>query len=130
MRETTDGTVVTVTPNDCDYTFFSHGTNTHGTISVMCPEGKAIEVHHPNCTITVGAQSPTSEHMKEGATYTTTVVNGKHALTVDVTLKAITAQYHGGICIFLGTNHTAEMTGAVTLSGTDTLGNPVNITHT
>jgi hypothetical protein len=128
--QTTNGTAVEVTMNGCDYTFFSHGTNAHGTVSVMCGAGKAIEIHHPNCTITVPGQTPNGVHMTQGATYTTAVVNGKHALTVDVTLKAITAEYHGGICIFLGTNHTAEMTGAVTLAGTNTAGEPVNITHT
>lgn len=128
--KTTDGTAVTVTTHKCDYTFFSHGTNAHGTVSVMCSSGEAIEIHHPNCTITVPGQAPNGLHMTQGANYKTMLLNGKHALTVNVTLKAITAEYHGGICIFLGTNHTAEMTGAVTLAGTNTAGEAVNITHT
>jgi hypothetical protein len=125
-------TIIPITLNGCHYTFFSAGANAHGTVAVNCPGGGAIEIHHPNCTITVGAQSPTTEHMTQGVAYTTksNPTTGKHELTVDATLKGITAQYHGGVCIFLGTSHTGEMTGSVTLQGTNTEGQQVNVTHT
>lgn len=121
---------IAVTMNGCDYTFHSAGTNKHGTVSVDCPVGKAIEIHHPNCTMTVPAQTPTATTLTGGATYTTTVEEGKHALTVDITVGNIEVQYHGGICIFTGTTHKFTMEGSVTVWGTDTAGNRVNITHT
>jgi hypothetical protein len=123
---------ITVTPNGCTYTFFSNsaavnppGPTTHATVNVNCPVGQKIEIHHPDCTISVHPQTGL-----KGATYTTTTVNNKHALTVNVTITHIKSTYHGGICIFLGTNHEFDMTGAVKVSGFDTAGVPVNITAT
>jgi hypothetical protein len=129
---TTGGTwgEVVVTMNECDYTFRSnsnastHKPTAHATVTVDCPVGKAIEIHHPNCTITVPGQTP-----KGGVTYTTTV-EGKHALTVNVTATHIAGEFHGGICIFLGTNKEFDMNGAVTVKGENTNKEQVNITAT
>lgn len=120
---------VLVTMNGCDYVFKSNST-THGTVEVVCPPEKAIEIHHPNCTVTVPAQIPSATTLTGGVTYTTTTENGKHALTANVTVANIHAQYHGGICIFLGTPQTSTMTGSATLRGTNTAGEPVGITTT
>ena len=122
---------VSVHTNGCGFDLYSHGTNTHGTVTVECPAGKAIVITHPNCTITVPPQHPSATHLTGGLTYTTDVgPTGKHTITADVTVKKITGQFHGGICIFLGTSHSFEMNGALTVEGFDTAGNPVNLTHT
>jgi len=108
-------TNVTVTTNGCTYTFFSNTKASttpptgHATVTVKCPAGQAIVIDHPNCTMTVPHQTLT------GATYATTV-EGKHSLTVNITISHIAAQYHGGICIFLGTNHIFDMNGSVTVT--------------
>jgi hypothetical protein len=125
---TTGSSAVTVTPNGCTYTFtVAAGTtsSTEQTAHVVCPAGKTIEIHHPNCTITVAG----GQTVANAATYTPVTENGKHAITMDVSAK-FNSQYHGGICIFLGTAHTGELNGSVTVRGTDTAGNPVGITAT
>jgi hypothetical protein len=120
-------TPVTVTMNGCDYTFFSNAT-THGTVAIDCGPNNSIEIHHPNCTMTVPAQVPGATITK-GITYTTTV-EGKHTLTANVTVEEITTEYHGGICIFLGTNHKFKMIGSATISAENTAGQQVGITST
>lgn len=126
---TTESSAVTVTPNGCTYTFTVTGNSIDSTeqdVHLACPPGKAIEIHHPSCTITVeGPQT-----VQDAVTYTTTTENGKHAITLDVSAK-FTTTYHGNICIFLGTGgHTGELNGSATVKGTDTLGNQVSITAT
>lgn len=119
-------TKVVVDTNACDYTFFSNST-THGTVAVHeCGATKAIVITHPNCEITIPEQTPTSEHMKKGIWPTQ---DGK-GLTVDVTVEDITAYYHGGLCVFLGTNHTADMNGSVTMTGAETDGTHVTLEET
>ncbi|HEX9967629.1 MAG TPA: hypothetical protein VGB06_06760 [Solirubrobacterales bacterium] len=122
--QTTGGTAnaVTVTMNGCDYVFFSQGTRTHGTATVVCPVGKAIEIHHPNCTITVG----TSHALGGGIDYD----QDGAGLTANVTVTEVPAEYHGGACIFLGTNHKGTMTGSATISGKDKTGTTVTLSST
>lgn len=117
---------VTITMNGCRYTFKST-TGTHATFWILCPTGKAIEIHHPNCTITIPEEN--NLHLT-GVTYTTSVENAKHAFTVDLTVENITAHYHGGVCIFLGTSHKGALKGSFTLKAVDTDGKPVHITNT
>jgi hypothetical protein len=114
----------TFTTNGCLYTLKPNTGFPHGTFFIECPGGKPMEIHHPNCTIVIPEKT-----LLTGVTYTT-VVEVKHALTVDVTVKNIPVHYHGGACTFLGTNHTGSLTGSFTLKGTDTAGTPVNITVT
>jgi hypothetical protein len=121
---------VDVTTNGCTYTFRSTSAASteppthHATVSVVCPVDEAIEVHHPNCTITVPSQTLT------GVTYKTDVQSKKHAITLNVTATHIKGEFHGGICIFLGTNKEFDMTGAATVVGQNTAGEAVNITAT
>jgi hypothetical protein len=110
--KTTDGTSVTIDTNDCSYTFFSQGARAHGTVTVDCLAGKAIEITHPNCVIKVPAQTT----ITDGINYKT-VVEGKHALTAEVTANTITGHFESGLCIFLGTNWKFEMKGSVTVKG-------------
>lgn len=113
-----------VAMNECDYVFkIGKLRKEANTVSIACPPGKAIIISHPNCTITVLPQSTT------GVVYKTTIESGKHALTIEISL-AFNTQYHGGICIFTGTNHTATLKGAITMKGVDTEGMPIGITAT
>jgi hypothetical protein len=118
-------TAVTFTPNGCSY-ILTIGKSASGdnTLDVACPTGKALEIHHPNCGITVPAQTGLS-----GVAYTEVVENGKRALTVDVTL-VLADQYHQGICIFLGTSHNMQLNGSFTLKGTNTASEQVNVRAT
>jgi hypothetical protein len=108
---------VQITTNSCSYIFQSNAAASsdppteHATVSLTCPTGKAFEIHHPNCTMTIPPQTP-----KGGATYST-AVDGKHTITVNITLTHVATQYHGGICVFLGTPSEMDITGAVILKG-------------
>jgi hypothetical protein len=110
--------------NGCTLTFtIGREPESHHTVDVNCP-GSGFTITHPNCSIRVPGQTV------RGVVYDTVVENGKHAITLTSTVENITTHYEGGICIFLGTNHSATMKGSVTVHGTDTLGNPVNVTAT
>lgn len=126
---TANGTVVNVTHNGCKYRFTVAVGGTNGTADLNCP-GSALEIHHPNCTITVNdgtVAQPTNQNLP-GIHYTT-VTETKHAITMHVNVTFHT-EYHGGVCIFLGTNQLGELVGSVTVKGTDTDGNQVDITTT
>lgn len=109
--------------NGCTGTGFSNSTGAV-TGGLDCPAGKAMVVTHPNCTINVPPQANVT-----GFTPTTVTTSGKHAITLDVNIK-YTVHYEGGICIFLGTSHTAFITGSTIIQGTDTNSQPINITST
>lgn len=98
--------------------------STEQTIDLVCPSEKAIEITHPNCTVTVPPQNNFL-----GITYTTQVENGKHTITVDLATE-FNVTFHGGICIFTGTNHTGTLDGALTMKGFQTGGKQVGITAT
>lgn len=104
---------VTVDPEHCSYTFFSQGARKHGTVIVDCPAGQSIKIKHPNCEITVPAQT-TAETLTEGISYTN-LADG--TITAHVTVNTITGHHHAGACIFLGTSHKFEMKGSVTVEG-------------
>lgn len=111
--------------NGCTFTLTSGKIGeTHHTLDVLCPIGKATEITHPNCTMRMPSQTV------RGLTYTTTVEDNKHAFTINVTVKGFTAHYEAGVCVFLGTTQKFEMNGSITSKATNTEGIPVNITET
>jgi hypothetical protein len=117
---TGSATNIPVHVNGCSYTFTvaeKTTDSTEQTVDLICPVGKAIEITHPNCTITVGAQTITT-----GVTYTTLFENGHHTITLDLTKPGITvvSQFHAGICIFTGTAHHGTLHGSVTVEALDT----------
>jgi len=121
----TPNTKFDIHENGCHFTFTIGDTGTHHTVHLTCPEGKAIEITHQNCNITVKP----STHL--GVVYKTdTTSNKKHSITLEVTVKGIASEYHSGLCIFLGTNHVSEMRGSVTVEGRNTAEEPVDITAT
>jgi hypothetical protein len=114
---TGSATNITIAANECtyDYTVAAGTTSsTEQTMDLSCPAGKAVVISHPNCTITIPPQNTTS-----GLTYTNITVGGKDAVTVDSNIQ-LSTQYHGGICVFLGTNHTGTLKGSATLEAFDT----------
>jgi len=114
---------VNIDMNGCSYTFtVSNTPSGDNTVHFVCPKEVAgALITHPNCTMRMPPQTPSG-----GVAYKSVTVNNKSAITADVTAFGITAHYEAGICIFLGTKHTATMTGAVTLTGSSG-GSAVNI---
>jgi len=118
-----DNSAVTVKHNGCHYNFTPGGT---GTVHYSCPVGSITEVITNSGTMTFGPQTAS------GVTYTNITANGKHAITATIAAKNLHGECHG-ICALLGTTRTdIEMTGAVTIEGTDKAkqGTYVNITAT
>jgi hypothetical protein len=82
----------------------------HNTVDVSCPTGVAgILITHPNCGIVVPPQTV------NGVSYTNQGL--PHEVTLTSTVRGITAHYHSGFCIFLGTAHKWEINGSVTVKG-------------
>jgi hypothetical protein len=96
----------------------------HNTGHVKCPEGTlGIDLRHPNCTIRIPPQTVNGlAYLKPEAT--------PDLITLNSTVTSMQMQHEGGVCIFLGTNHTGTMTGSVTLSGYDAGGTQVGLTAT
>lgn len=112
------------TYNGCSYRLTAASGTSEQTMHFECPPGKVFEFHQPNCLATMVPQT-----VENAATSTTTEVNGKHAITADLHATFET-QYHGGLCVFLGTKQFATMQGTAVIRGVDTVGNPVSITAT
>jgi len=112
--------------NQCDYKFTSR-TIGHATTHFFCPAGAKVEIEVPSSesTFTIGAQTPSG-----GATYTTTTENTKHAITANITVTGIHYECHGFCAIFGTTGTNGEMTGSATIKGTNSAGNPINLTAT
>jgi hypothetical protein len=120
-------TAVNVTTNGCTYTFTvtSAGGAARAPVHLFCPTSSGIEVHHPNCTITIKPQT-----VADAGEYTNKLdVNGRHYITLDVN-ATFNDEYHGGICIFLGTNHKGTLKGSATVRGFGAAGQQVDITAT
>lgn len=114
-------------PSTCGTNVFEFTSGGTGTVHLNC----TITITHPNCDIRVtsGALTASNRNMP-GVTYTTTVENSKHALTMNVNVKTIHGEFHNGLCVFLGTDHLFEMVGSVTVWGENTDGSRAGITHT
>lgn len=121
---------LTVHIEGCEYEFYSNSAaSTHSptgtaTMGFVCGREYVHRYTHPNCTMQVPPQT------WNGVTYTTTVIGGKHALTVNFKTESITVHYEAGICVFLGTTHTGKLEGAFVMRGLSPSNEPVNITAT
>lgn len=115
-----------VTTNGCGTELWSR-TSGHGTVKLTCPAGKKVEVHSPNCIQKFPEQFPSTG----GVTYKTITANGKHAITAELTVEGLKFEQHSGLCVFMGTNGNAILTGAVIVHGIDaSTKEGVNITAT
>jgi len=111
---TPDGTKFGVHENGCDLVFKSRAALGEATVNVNCASGKKIVITHPSCEISVPTQTVGGQ-LNNGVTYTNQN-DGTSWVTMDVKVN-VAAEYHNGFCVFLGTNHTAVMEGAVTVTG-------------
>lgn len=124
---------VTVHVDGCEFEFYSnknastHTPTSYATTGLWCPKDvPGIRVTHPNCTMRMPPQTITTR----GVRYTTTEENKKHAITLTADAAGITAHYEAGICIFLGTTHSAVMVGSATVWAVNANNEPVGITAT
>jgi len=127
--------VADVNPNGCTYTFtagetFEGETKVHGTVDIICPVGKVIEVEitGPNiCKVTVPAQLN-----KAGITYHNTGTGASRDVDVISAITTLTYTQDGAFCP--GNNFQASKTftngkysGEVTSIGANTNGTQVGI---
>jgi len=113
--------------NGCEYKFTA-GTkvsgNYEGTVDIVCPTGKFIEVTAPGCLVTVGAQNNLGK-----VTYTNIGIGATKEVTVDVNITGLAYEEHRppfGIC----TNNTVPQTdGTYVGAGLVTGENPVTKAH-
>jgi hypothetical protein len=97
------------------------------TTDIICKEGKPFEITHPNCTIKVPAQPGFA-----GVSYKHVMENGKHVLTLELTVGGEEAEtyFESGICVFLGTSHGMVVTGGMTIKAFDKEKKQVSVTAT
>lgn len=113
---TPNGAKFDVHENGCHLVFTSRAlpAENDATVHVVCP-GAGITITHENCSITVDSQTIGGQ-IGNGVTYTNQGVSPEEWITMDVNVK-VASTYHNGLCVFLGTNHTAVMKGSVTVTG-------------
>jgi hypothetical protein len=113
--------------NGCQYTFtIGKKSTADNTVDLICAgEKKYIALTHEGCEVRI----PAANKLK-GVAYNTTTIEGKHAITLKITLAGFEANFEAGFCILLGTAHTGELVGSVNVTGKDTTGAAVGITAT
>jgi hypothetical protein len=82
----------TVDTNGCQYKFSvleKEESNFEGSVDLVCPEGKKMEVTAPGCRVTIGPQS----NLKK-VTYTNLGSGATREVTVDVSLTGIAYEEH------------------------------------
>ncbi len=131
----TIGGSATVHMNECDFVakMGKNPTTQDQTVDLVCPTGKEVTltVDPPivgTCTIHIPPQTS-----KGGAKYHTGLTTGKHDLTVTINTKEVTnTKTESGFGCFgtAGENVESELKASLTVWGTDTEGNKVNITAT
>jgi len=96
--------------NQCRYLFtVAEELFTEQTAHLICPGSATIVITHPNCTITIAPQT-----ILGGLTYERVIEEEKYAITL-VSKAVFNVQFHGGVCILVGTNHTGTLSGSVTV---------------
>jgi len=115
---------VPIHTNECQYTFTAGSTvssNFEGSVHIICPENKSIEVTAPGCRITVGTQTPTGGTI----TYTNVGAGAAAELTLDVALTGIhyIEDENGGGCYSPGETTTdGTYTGHAIVKGENNSG--------
>ncbi len=86
------GVKATIDVNGCQYKltpFAKEGANFEGSVDIVCPEGKKIEITGSGCTITIGPQLE-----RKTVTYTNVGVGPTREITVDFNLVGLTYEEH------------------------------------
>jgi hypothetical protein len=113
----------TIDTNGCTYTF-TVSAFPAGSVAIVCPEGKSIEVTTFACDVKVGSQT------RPGITYTNVAGPPKH-VTVDVSITGLTytqtSTNFPGCTGGNGTFTNGTYTGKATVKGFDTAGTQVGI---
>lgn len=120
--------VLIINVNGCVFKFTPRTEPGDATAGLVCPPGKAfiITAPHSGCRLTFSPQT-----VANAVTYDTVTENSKHAITLTVTASGISFTAHEGLCMFLPTTlNDWQISGAVTVTGTDVNSNFVSITAT
>lgn len=86
------GVKATIDVNGCQYKLTplaKEGPNFEGSVDIVCPEGKKIEVTGSGCTITIGPQLE-----RKTATYTNVGAGATREITVDFNLVGLAYEEH------------------------------------
>lgn len=112
---------VEVKTNGCTYTFNEPTALFTGTVTVNCPEGKAIEFKANGCEIKVGKQGPLST-----VTYTNQAATEKLVKSVKVAASVSKIKYTAsGTCTVLGEKEDGSYSGTAIAEGETELGTRV-----
>jgi hypothetical protein len=113
--------------NNCRYTLKA-GTKTGatfiGSVSIVCPAGKVIEVRAPGCTTTVGSQSNIGSIV-----YTNIGAGATREVTLDVAITTLKYEEHRPLFGICATNTVATTNGTYNGAGVVTGANPVTAAH-
>lgn len=114
---TNSSTKFDIHENGCDFLFTARAAGSDATVHVKCPNKQKITITHPSCDISIPEQT-VGGVAGNGVTYTNIQEPTYDYVTMHVKVSKITAEYHNGICVFLGTHHEkAIMEGSVTVTG-------------
>jgi hypothetical protein len=117
--------VALIRVNGCHFQFtIGKKAQADNTGHLICPAGKSIEFEVPNARLHLPPQT------FSGVSYKATTEFGVGALTIDFTASAMTGHCEAGFFCVSTTNWGAGLDGSLTMQGSDTIGNPVDIKAT
>jgi hypothetical protein len=111
---------VTFTNNGCSFLFHVGANTEHltGTMSIECPANQLIEIHAPECTITVPPQGGLGS-----VTFTNEGAEMTRSLIFDLGIAGLDYVEHGAGCATeTETTNNGTYTGKVTITGENTMG--------
>jgi hypothetical protein len=115
-----DGMEAAFTRNGCTWLVHLGPNEEHltGDVDFVCPEGQAMQIHRPGCTITVRPQAGL-----QGVTFTNEGAAATRSIVLDLNLVGIDYVEHGMNCPNpTETTVNGVYTGKVTLTGEGTMG--------
>lgn len=120
--------------NGCNFTFTQPAKESQGsknTVQLTCPAGKAIQITHGGCTLTIHPVEVSGISYKTTTEQAPGSIGGvKHSITLEVK-TTFPMTRHNSLCVLLSTNTTGELLGSATVFGTNFVGGAqVGITAT
>jgi hypothetical protein len=115
-----DGMEAAFTHNGCNWRVHVGPNEGHltGSVDFLCPEGQAMEIHVPACTITVLPQAGL-----QSVTFTNENAGAERSIILDLNLVGIHYVEHGMGCPnATETTNNGHFTGKVTITGENTMG--------